>query len=61
LIDAPTTPVGANPVVAYIHNARRSEVTVISGDQERTYRDPALTKRLLAAARSSHAPRKGAK
>ncbi len=38
------------PVMAYVHNAKRSEVTVISGTTERTYRDPVLAKRLLAAA-----------
>ncbi len=37
-------------VIAYVHNAERSEVTVVSGTVERTYRDPVLAKRLLAAA-----------
>ena len=35
------------PVMAYIHDAERGEVTVISGTAETTYRDRALVKRLL--------------
>ena len=38
------------PVVAYVRNAQRGEVTVVAGMSEKTYRDPALVKRLLAAA-----------
>lgn len=38
------------PVVAYIRNAERGEVTVVAGTSETTYRDRALVKRLLAAA-----------
>jgi len=37
----------AEPVVAYVHDADRGEVTVLSGTEEITYRDPALVKRLL--------------
>jgi hypothetical protein len=37
-------------VVAYVRNAKRGEVTVMSGTREVTYRDPALVKRLLKAA-----------
>jgi Rieske Fe-S protein len=39
------------PVTAYVHNAERHEVTVLSGTRETTYKDPALVKRLLDAAR----------
>jgi hypothetical protein len=46
----PTTGNPREPVVAYVRNAKRSEVTVVAGTSERTYRDPALVKRLLAAA-----------
>jgi hypothetical protein len=46
----PSSPAPGEPVMAYVHDARRSEVTVLSGTGERTYRDPALVKRLLAAA-----------
>lgn len=46
----PTDELDAQPVMAYIHNAERGEVTIVSGDVERTYRDHALTKRLLDAA-----------
>jgi hypothetical protein len=38
------------PVMAYVRDAKRGEVTVMSGTSETTYRDPALAKRLLAAA-----------
>jgi hypothetical protein len=51
-IASPSTPVPGDPVVAYVHDAARGEVTVISGEGERTFRDPALVKRLLAAAQS---------
>lgn len=42
----------SEPVVAYVHNAERGEVTVLSGTVERTYRDPVLAERLLKAARA---------
>jgi hypothetical protein len=35
-----------------VHDAKNSVVTVVSGTGERTYRDPALAKRLLDAAGS---------
>ncbi len=38
------------PLVAYVRDAQKSEVTVLHGMEEVTYRDPALTKRLLKAA-----------
>lgn len=46
----PSSPAPGEPVMAYVHDARRNEVTVMSGTQEKTYRDPALVKRLLKAA-----------
>ena len=46
----PTDPAPSEPVVAYVHDAARGEVTVMSGTLETTYRDPALVKRLLDAA-----------
>lgn len=49
-IAKPSTPVPSDAVVAYVHDAARGEVTVIQGEVERTYRDRALVKRLLAAA-----------
>jgi anaerobic selenocysteine-containing dehydrogenase len=39
-----------DPLVAYVRDAQKSEVTVLHGTDEVTYRDPALTKRLLKAA-----------
>jgi hypothetical protein len=44
-------PAPAEPVTAYVRNAERGEVTVMSGKQETTYKDPVLVKRLLDAAR----------
>jgi len=45
-------PLPSDPVMAYVSDAKRSEVTVLSGLQETTYRDPVLARRLLKAARS---------
>jgi len=39
------------PVVAYVRDAQRGEVTVTSGMAEHTYRDRVLVRRLLRAAR----------
>jgi len=47
----PTTGVPEEPVVAYVRNAARGEVTVTSGTAEHTYRDRALVRRLMRAAR----------
>ncbi len=44
-------PPPAEPVTAYVRDAERGEVTVMSGKQETTYRDPVLVKRLLEATR----------
>jgi anaerobic selenocysteine-containing dehydrogenase len=46
----PTTGVPEEPVVAYIRDAERGEVTVAAGTAEHTYRDRALVQRLLRAA-----------
>jgi len=43
-------PAPREPITAYVRDAQRGEVTVLSGKQETTYRDPALVKRLLDAA-----------
>ena len=48
-IDA-TTDVPEEPIVAYVRDAQRGEVTVSSGTVEHTYRDRALTQKLLRAA-----------
>ena len=47
---APSSPNPPEPVVAYVRDAARGEVTVMSGTREKTYRDRALAKRLMAAA-----------
>ena len=46
----PTAAVPEEPVVAYVRDAYRGEVTVTSGTSEHTYRDRALVQRLLRAA-----------
>jgi hypothetical protein len=49
-VTEPSSPAPREPVMAYVHDARRGEVTVMFGTKETTYRDRALVKRLLAAA-----------
>jgi hypothetical protein len=46
----PSTGNPPEPVVAYVRDAQRGEVTVVAGTSETTYRDRALVRRLLAAA-----------
>lgn len=46
----PTTDVPDEPVVAYVRDAERGEVTVVTGTTETTYRDRALARRLSKAA-----------
>ena len=48
-IDA-TSGVPHEPVVAYVRDAARGEVTVTNGTSERTYRDRALAQKLMRAA-----------
>jgi hypothetical protein len=48
-IDA-TTDVPHEPVVAYVRDAERGEVTVSSGTVEHTYRDRELVQKLMRAA-----------
>jgi hypothetical protein len=50
VVTKPSGPAPYEPVTAYVRNADRGEVTVMSGKQETTYRDPVLVKRLLDAA-----------
>jgi len=45
----PTSGVPEEPVVAYVRDVERGEVTVTAGTVERTYRDRALVRRLLRA------------
>jgi len=47
----PSGPPPRETVMAYIRNAERNEVTVMSGTRETTYRDPILVKQLLDASR----------
>lgn len=46
----PTAAVPEEPLVAYVRDLERGEVTVVSGMQETTYRDRALVQRLRRAA-----------
>jgi hypothetical protein len=45
----PSPPPPPEPVMAYVRDARRGVVTVVSGTTETTYHDPVLVKRLLDA------------
>ena len=47
----PEGDVPTETVMAYVHDADKGHVTVVSGTGERTYHDPALVKRLLDAAK----------
>jgi hypothetical protein len=46
----PKSAVPEEPLVAYVRDAQRGEVTVTSGTAEHTYRDRVLVQRLLRAA-----------
>ena len=50
LIAKPTSSPPRETVMAFVRDAARGEVTVLSGTREVTYRDPALVKRMLDAA-----------
>jgi hypothetical protein len=52
-IAPPRTATPADPVIAFVHDATRGEVTLIAGHSEVTYRDPELAARLIAAAPTS--------
>jgi hypothetical protein len=39
-----------DPIVAYVRDAAKGEVTIVSGLSETTFKDPALVKRLTKAA-----------
>lgn len=47
----PTTAVPDEPLVAYVRDLERGEITVVSGKHEITYRDRTLVQRLRRAAR----------
>ncbi len=46
-IKNPTRPAPDQPVMAYVHDAKRGVVVIMSGDSERTVRDHELVRRLL--------------
>jgi hypothetical protein len=47
------------PLVVYVRDARRGELTVLAGTRETTVRDPGLVARLLTVARSAGALGRG--
>jgi hypothetical protein len=49
-VTEPSRPVPSEPLVAYVRDVERGEVTVVSGTHETTYRDRALVLRLVRAA-----------
>ena len=49
-VATPSADTPREPLIAYVRDAERGEVTVMAGTHETTYRDRALVKRLLAAA-----------
>ncbi len=56
---APSGPVPREPIVAVIRDPGRGQITVLSGQTERTYTDRVLVNRLLKAAASNHGKRQG--
>jgi hypothetical protein len=50
VLRSPSRRVPSEPVMAYVRDAKRGEVTLVAGTREITYRDPDLVKRLLKAA-----------
>ena len=50
VVTEPSSPNPPEPVVAYVRDAAKGEVTVMHGTSETTYRDRLLVKRLLQAA-----------
>jgi len=58
-IVAKPSPLPSEPLVAYVRDAARGEVTVVSGLHETTFKDPALVKRMTKAAYKHPASRKG--
>ena len=50
VVPEPSSASPPEPVVAYVRDAQRGEVTVMAGTSETTYRDRALVKKLLSAA-----------
>jgi hypothetical protein len=50
VVTEPTSAAPREPVMAYVRDVERAEVTVMHGTREITYRDPVLVKRLMASA-----------
>ncbi len=50
VVTEPSSPNPSEPVMAYVRDAARGEVTVMHGTTETTYRDRTLVKRLMDAA-----------
>ncbi len=52
VVPNPAAPTPEEPVTAYVRDATRGEVTVMSGTGETTFEDPALVKHLLDASQT---------
>jgi len=50
VVSKPSGPLPSEPLVAYVRDAKRGEVTVVKGTTETTYRDPVLVERLVNTA-----------
>ena len=53
------SPLPSEPLVAYVRDAAKGEVTVVSGLHETTFKDHGLVKRMTKAASKHPATRKG--
>jgi hypothetical protein len=50
VVTSPSSSAPKEPVMAYVRDAQKGEVTVLSGTAETTYRDHGLVRRLMDAA-----------
>jgi len=50
-VEGPAAERGTEPVMAFVRDRKRGEVTVLVGHREIVHRDPELVRRLLRAAR----------
>ena len=56
---ASPSPLPHEPIVAFVRDAHKGEVTVVSGLRETTFKDPLLVKRMTKAADRHPARKKG--
>jgi hypothetical protein len=53
------SPLPTEPLVAYVRDAAKGEVTVVSGLNKLTFKDPLLVKRIQKAAHRQHVKKAG--